>query len=392
MSESHQANDYEHARGVLESGDNEGMRLIAADNGSRPEMLYFLTGSDDPEIRGLIAANPSTPLQADDILAGDAVPIVRGSLASKLVHRLDSLDPDTAAKAAASARRVLGLLAADQAVEVRRMVAEEIRTSTAIPRDIALTLARDVDAGVCCPVLEHSPLLADDDLVALIDDRLSSPALTAIARRAVLGEGVSDRIAGTMDEAAVAALLTNAGAQIREATLDMLIDAAPQTQAWHGPLANRQNLSGSAIRRIAGFVADELLDVIARRDDLTARMAEDLRAKVATRVVRHAHETDEARAILDALERDLSARHADGKLTPATSPRPPRSRVMPKSGWRWVCFRVRAAPSLTASSPAATPRRSPPWPGSPTCRPGSSSSCRRRSEASRKRNASVRAA
>jgi uncharacterized protein (DUF2336 family) len=316
MNRTNGSSDYERARGVLESGDNDGIRLLAADAGCRPEMLYYLTGAEDPAIRALVAANPATPFQADDILVDDRTPAVRGSLARKLVHRLDGLDPDAAARATERARRVLRRLAEDQAVEVRRMVAEEVRASAAIPRDIALILARDIDEGVCCPVLEFSPLLDDEDLVALVDDRLSSPALTAIARRAGLGEAVSDRIAGTLDEAAVAALLTNASAQIREATLDMIIDAAPGAADWHRPLVNRAGLSGSAIRRIATFVADELLEVIARRADLTDRMTEDLRSKVATRIARHSLESDDNRALLDAIERELAARHADGRLTP----------------------------------------------------------------------------
>jgi len=316
MNRTNDSSDYERARGILESGDNDGIRLLAADAGCRPEMLYYLAGAEDPAIRALVAANPATPFQADDILVDDRAPAVRGSLARKLVHRLDGLDPGAAARATERARRVLRRLAEDQAVEVRRMVAEEVRASSAIPRDLALTLARDIDEAVCCPVLEFSPLLDDDDLVALIDDRLSSPALTAIARRNGLGEAVSDRIAGTLDEAAVAALLTNAGAQIREATLDMIIDAAPGAAAWHEPLVSRAGLTGSAIRRIAGFVADELLEVIARRDDLTDRMTENLRSKVATRIARHSLESDDNRALLDAIERDLGARHADGRLTP----------------------------------------------------------------------------
>lgn len=307
---------YERARAVLESNDRDGIRLIAADATSRPEMLYYLCGSSDPEIRTMIAANPAAPVQADDILVGDFAPAVRGSLARKLVDRLDAVEPVAAECAADRARAILRRLAEDQAVEVRRMVAAEVRASAAIPPDIALTLARDLDEGVCCPVIEFSPLLADDELVALVDDCLSSPALTAMARRRCLGEVVCDRIAATLDQAAVAALLSNASAQVREATLDRIIDAAPAVPAWHGPLTGRHGLSGSAIRRIAGFVADELLEDIARRDDITARMTEDLRSRVATRLDRNCREPDENRAVLDALETELCARHADGRLTP----------------------------------------------------------------------------
>lgn len=307
--------DYARARQVLETGDRDGMRRLAADRHSWPEMLYYLGGVDDPEIRVLIAANPGAPVQTDGMLSDDRAPEVRGTLARKVARRIAATG-DGADAARDSARAILRRLAADQAVEVRRIVAEEVRSSAAIPRDLALALARDLDHGVCCPVLEFSPLLEDRDLLAIIDARLSSPALGAVARRAGLGEEVSDRVAGTMDVPAVADLLSNASARIREGTLDRIIAAAPRISAWHEPLVRRPDLSGSAIRRIAGFVADELLEAIAQREDLTVRMAEDLRHSVTATVARHALVVDEDAALIDALDAELRSRQAAGRLTP----------------------------------------------------------------------------
>jgi uncharacterized protein (DUF2336 family) len=302
-------------RSVLEDGDEGGMRDLASSPGCRPEMLYYLAGQRDTGLRELVAANPAAPAQADELLCGDDSPAVRATIARKVAHRLDGVGSGMAEKLRESARTILERLARDQAVEVRRIVAEEVRLSAAIPRELAITLARDIDEGVCCPVLEFSPLLEDDDLVALIDGSLASPALSAVARRDGLGERVCDRVAQTLDEQAVAALLTNESAQIREATIDMLLDAAPDTSAWHLPLVRRPGLSGSAIRRIATFIADELIDELARRDDLTAKMVGDLRGAVRVRVAGHAAETPDDQMVVDALVAELTERHMAGGLT-----------------------------------------------------------------------------
>ena len=49
----------------------------------------------------------------------------------------------------------------------------------------------------------------------------------AISRRVALGQDVADAIVDTGDIEAVAELLGNASAQIREETLDRIVDQAP---------------------------------------------------------------------------------------------------------------------------------------------------------------------
>ena len=65
-------------------------------------------------------------------------------------------------------------------------------------------------------------------------------------------------------------------AQIREETLDAIIDAAPHQASWHEPLVNRRNLPSRAALRMAEFVATALLQKLAERRDLDPTTIESL--------------------------------------------------------------------------------------------------------------------
>ena len=75
---------YEDARRVLESHQQKAKRELAAREDAPPEALYYLACDDDPEVRGLVAANRSAPIQANELLQDDTSAEVRGELARKI--------------------------------------------------------------------------------------------------------------------------------------------------------------------------------------------------------------------------------------------------------------------------------------------------------------------
>ena len=79
---------------------------------------------------------------------------------------------------------------------------------------------------------------------------------------------VSDAVAISGDDAAIAALLAKESAQIREATLDSLIDLAPARASWHAPLVARPKLSAGHVGKLARFVAMALVEELRKRTDL----------------------------------------------------------------------------------------------------------------------------
>jgi uncharacterized protein (DUF2336 family) len=85
-----------------------------------------------------------------------------------------------------------------------------------------------------------------------------------------LAEPVTAAIGASVDEAAIAALLANPSAQIREETLDRIVDRAGDMAAWHRPLVERPRLSPAIATKLAGFIADHLLRLLSERHDLDA--------------------------------------------------------------------------------------------------------------------------
>ena len=275
---------YEEARNILAAKDAEARCTLAQHPDARPEMLYYLAEDQSTEVRLSVARNPNTPLPADKILANDNCDEVRCELARKISNLLPGLDETEQAKLREQAIEVLETLASDQLPRVRQIVAEELKSATNIPKHIVMALARDVELAVCAPILEYSPLLNTDDLREIIATTKVQGALTAIAQRHNLEAEVSDDIAATLDVPAVAALLANKSAQIREETLDAIIENAANIKQWHAPIVMRPNLSIRAVRRISTFVASSLIDQMIERNGLSDELAKELRERVVDRI------------------------------------------------------------------------------------------------------------
>ena len=275
---------YDESKRLARAGDREVRARLAGREDVRPEVLYFMAEDDSAEVRGRIAANLSTPRQADLILARDRDEAVREKLAHKIEVLLPELDADEQAQAHKYLVEVIEILAQDQVIRVRQIVAETLKEVASAPSHVIQRLARDAAEVVACPVLEFSPLLSDQDLLEIIESRGNSGRLGAISRRQGVGEQVTDAIVATRDEAAISALLNNGTAQIREEALDGLVAAALEVSAWQEPLVRRPRLPASAVRKLAGFVAASLLDLLKVRDDLDRETARLVAREVERRI------------------------------------------------------------------------------------------------------------
>ncbi len=309
---------YEKAKVIARGPDSTARRRLAARKDVRPEILYYLAEDPEPEIRRVIAGNPAAPAHADLILARDVDGEVRSGLAAKIADLIPGLPSQDRSRVRDLTIEVIAILARDQLPRVRIIVAEALAEITGAPppliRDVVRHLAQDEVLQVAAPILERSVLLSDEDLLEIIRSGPIEGALSAIARRAELGPGPADAVAEGEDTDAITALLANPSAQIREETLDRIVDRAPNVPPWHAPLVRRPVLSANVARRIAGFVARSLLEVLRRREDLDPETARAVAAAVDKRLdvedSRKAEEAPKERP------KDRARRlHAAGKLT-----------------------------------------------------------------------------
>jgi len=209
--------------------------------------------------------------------------------------------------------KVIEKLAADSLPRVRQIVAEEIKSSSEVPKSVVDLLAHDAEFAVAAPILEYSPMLSDEDLLELIATSEVEGVLSAIARRSGLSSDVAEAVVATLDIPAVAALLANASAKIRSDTLDRIIEHARDVEAWHQPLVLRPELSIRAIRRISGFVASSLLEILSERHSLD----DETRRHIATRVRERLRQEEPSSVEGNLKERvwaDVSTAASAGKL------------------------------------------------------------------------------
>ena len=275
---------YEESRDLAHNGSDTTRADLATRPDLRPELLYFLAEDPSTEVRRRIAANAQTPRQADLILARDADEAVRAELAAKVAKLTAREGRGAQEKAQRFVEETLELLARDQATRVRQILAETLKSLTGAPPQVIQRLARDAEDVVACPVLEFSPLLSDEDLLEIIASSGLSSRLCAISRRSNLGETISDAIVQRDDRQAVSELLANKSAQIREETLDNLIAASVKETAWQQPLVERPVLPARAVKKLAGFVAESLLQKLQSRSDLDKQtvkaVAEEVRKRL----------------------------------------------------------------------------------------------------------------
>ena len=284
LSRDNQTLTYDKAK-ELASHEDEAVRAeLAGRDDAQPEILYFLAEDPSPKVRRLIAENPSTPHHADLILARDDDHNVRGGLAEKISRLAPGMDPDEQDKIKRMAYEALEVLTRDQVTRVRQILAETLKDVAGAPPEVIRRLAFDTEIVVAGPVLEFSPVLTDKDLLEIIQQGTSRERLNFISKRRTVSETLSDAIEENGDEEAVALLLGNPSAQIREETLDRIIDRASGYKSWHAPLVARPKLSESAALRLAHFVAANLIDVLAKRQDLAPEVLNEVKRVVDERI------------------------------------------------------------------------------------------------------------
>ncbi|MGE5503993.1 MAG: DUF2336 domain-containing protein [Actinomycetota bacterium] len=275
---------YEQAKDLASHKDPAVRAQLAARENLRPEILYYLAEDPNPEVRRAVAANAGSPAQANLLLASDQDEAVRADLAAKVARIAPGLSAHEQDRLRRMTFEALELLARDQLPMVRQILSEALKDVANAPPEVIRRLARDAEMAVAGPVLQFSPVLTDEDLLEIIAAGPVAGALSAISRRSQVNVRVADAIAATDDVDAIAVLLGNPSAQIREETLDRLVDRAADIEAWHRPLVQRPHLPARAASKLARFVAASLLQTLADRNDLDPEAAKAVASVVAKRL------------------------------------------------------------------------------------------------------------
>jgi uncharacterized protein (DUF2336 family) len=265
--------DLEQMMTIARDGSVAERMVLALRRDVPPELLYFLAEDPEAAVRRSIAENPQTPRQADVVLGRDPDPGVRCLLARKIVG--EGLGDDQRSQLWRMGFTILETLMRDSSIRVRRALADAIRNMFHVPHDIASGLARDPERRVAAPMLRHSPVLTDDDLVDIVEAGAADWAHQAIAARETVSERVSTALVNAGADPTVTRLLKNDAAEISEPVLETIVERAPDIEAWHEPLVKRPRLPLGLARKIAGFVKAPLKAALAARKDTANESGQD---------------------------------------------------------------------------------------------------------------------
>lgn len=146
----------------------------------------------------------------------------------------------------------------DTEVKVRTALVDLLKDSAAIPRDIALQLARDQDVRVALPMLESSSVLSEYDLVSIVESAADPKRLMAIARRNALSERISNALVETQQPDAVGELVRNETARITEQSYRSIIQNFHSQAEMMSELAARDHLPVTVAEKLVSYVSDQL--------------------------------------------------------------------------------------------------------------------------------------
>jgi uncharacterized protein (DUF2336 family) len=257
---------------------------LGAGAATNADVLIDLSNDTSVTVRAALALNTAAPPRVNEVLAADSDERVRILLARKLTALVPGLSAAEHARLHQETWDTLKALVADEAVRVRAIIAEAVKELPDAPRGLIRQLAHDTEKSVFEPVIRLSPLLTTEDLLTLVAMAPAAGTVLAVAHRAELDPVVSDAIAASADGTAIRALLANPSAQIREATLDVLVARSVNHPDWHEPLVRRPSLPPRAARMLSELLATHLLAELATRADLPPSLAEELRRRIAVRL------------------------------------------------------------------------------------------------------------
>lgn len=171
----------------------------------------------------------------------------------------------------AAAEGALLMLLDDPSPLVRQAMAEVFARSTEAPGAIVQALSLD-QPSVALPVLEHSPLLIDADLVDLIAIG-NSEVQCAIARRVNLPPSVCAAIAEVGTAAAALELIENAHAELAPFSWDRIVERHGHLGAIRESMLVLEDLPAATRVALVAKLSDTLAQFVAARNWLSADRA-----------------------------------------------------------------------------------------------------------------------
>jgi uncharacterized protein (DUF2336 family) len=172
-------------------------------------------------------------------------------------------------------------MAQDAAELVRRALAVTLKSSSLVPRDVAVQLARDVES-IALPILNFSPAFTDDDLIEVVRQG-GAIRQAAIAKRPRLSAKVTTTLVERGSEEAVQIACANDNADFTEASLQTALDRFARAEGVLTAVAFRAALPLSVTEKLITLVSEGVRDHLVNNHALSPETALALAAATGER-------------------------------------------------------------------------------------------------------------
>lgn len=156
-------------------------------------------------------------------------------------------------------------------IDLRQALAERLAVQVTVPHELVVFLAND-EESVASPVLLHSPLLTDVDLMYIIASKRSHAKL--IAQRDRISPMVADKLIDTRDPSVIMTLVDNQRAHLQKGSIKKLVKVALVSEELQAPLLRRPEIDAEAAVELYMVVSNALRNELMGRYNLQPHLIE----------------------------------------------------------------------------------------------------------------------
>lgn len=206
--------------------------------------------------------------------------------------------------------------------EIRQRLSEKLASAAWAPPALISVLALD-EIEIARPVIAHSPILHDHDLIRLLVEATLEHQIE-VARRPHIGAPVVSAILDGGQPDVMTALAGNQTADVSPLAMQRMVGASRLVAAMRAPLARHPKLNNELAQTLYGWVGEALRDSIGKRFTIDPSRLSTAVSEAVTDAMAGAPPGDETRSRWDSNpgEREQMERRLVAKLEQAGQLRP----------------------------------------------------------------------
>lgn len=220
-------------------------------------------------------------------------------------------DPELSQKDREYANRLLEIISEDVSELVRRSLAVTLRNSPFLPKPVVTRLIKDIES-IAVPLIEHSPLLTEEDLVSVLKSGMAGK-VRAVAARNNLSTRIILSLIGTGDPVTARQIAANDSLTLTDEAADAMIEAYKEDDFIRQAMLNRAAMPMRVVEKLVAASANDIADKLQSRADISEKNSKQIGQQTHERTLVQLTNDHFSEKTLSELVASLKA---NGRLTP----------------------------------------------------------------------------